>query len=554
MFSSIVTIFGFIQRIKNILIAILLASIGNNILFIILPINLLNNGITTAVIGWVMAGYSLGIFLGSQYGHIMLSQVGHIRSYAAVGAVLSMIASLHIFVDYEWVLLLMRVVVGICMAIIYITLESWLNATSESHSRGTIYSLYQFSYGMGLLLAPFIAIIFEPGDLKAFALVTLFVSLSLVPLVMTHFKTPQISGNQEKLPIIEMLRDTPSGAIMSIIAGACISALTSLLTLVGDWLALDNQQLALLIAASVGTSVLLQVPIGKLADTFDARYLMLWLSIISALSSFLVLSVIYLKMSWLWIVLGSSVLGSCFLCLYPLSIKFVFNQMDTDKSLPAMSTLLILFSIGSVLGPIIASLFMDYIAPWGLFVFFFIMMVLASLFMVYRVIRSSSPEHDEESVPYMITLKMLRPMSVNLDPRTDYLMTKMDNTTIKTLANTIAISPAKTQTLIESYLPYLEGFSAEELLESLVLLKPRLSMSIIRAMRNIYPNKEIDFVHALSDLISLGKSNINQLLFRGLTHKTDDEFQAHIKALFDEFLNRSQENTAADSKIESVAN
>ena len=545
MFEAFVHIFGLIQRIKNILLAILFASIGNNMLFVILPVNLEVNGVSTAVIGWVMSGYALGIFLGSKYGYIMLSQVGHIRSYAAVGAMMSMIASLHIFIDYEWIVLLMRVVVGISMAIIYLALESWLNATSESQSRGTIYSLYQFSYSIGLLIAPFMSTLFEPGDLRAFNLVTLFVSLSLVPLVMTHFKTPQISGNQEQLPIIEMLRDTPSAAIMSILAGMCISSLISLLALFALWLQLDKNQMATLVAAAVGSSILFQIPIGKLSDKFDARHLLLALNIIALLSAGFTLLAVYLESSWWWLTLSSAILGGCFFCMYPLCVKFVFNQMDTEKAIPAMSTLLIIFSAGSVVGPIVASLFMEIIAPWGLFVFFVIAMAIATVFMVYRVIRSSSPEHDHESVPYVITIKMLRPMSANLDPRTDYLMTKMNNTTIKTLATTIAISPAKTKSIIESYLPYLEGFTAEELLESLVLLKPRLSKVIVRALLLIYPDKEIDFTHALGDLISLNKSNINRLLLTGLTHKATPELQQQIEELFTQFTTPQEEQRSA---------
>jgi MFS family permease len=535
MLNGLVRLLGMTQQIKNILLAILFASIGNNVLFVILPINLEVNGVSTALIGWVMAGYSLGIFLGSQYGHIMLSQVGHIRSYAAVGAVMSTTVGLHVFVESEWAMLFMRIVVGMTMAIIYLTLESWLNATSESHSRGTIYSLYQFSYSVGLLVAPFVATIFEPGDFRAFSLVTLFISLSLVPLVMTHFKTPQLTGNQAKLPIIEMLRDTPSAAVMSVLAGLCISALISLLALFGSWLELDKLQLAILISCAVGSSIFFQVPIGWLSDKFDARSLLLILCVVSLVSSLIILWAIYDNLPWWTIAVAVAVLGGCFFCIYPLCVKFVFDQMDTEKTLSAMSTLLIIFSFGSVLGPIIGSLFMELIAPWGLFLFFVVIMIGAIFFMIHRVLRSSSLEYDEERVPYVITIKMLRPMSVNLDPRTDYLMTKMDNTTVKTLANTIAISPSKTQSLIESYLIYLEGFTPEELLEALILLKPRLSKPIIRAMLLINPGKELDFTNALRDLISLNKSNINRLLLTGLTHKAEESLKQEIEELFTQF-------------------
>ena len=143
MFSHIYSIS---LRVNSILLAVLFATIGSNALTLVLAVNLNHQGTSTSLIGWIMAGYSIGILLGSQFGYLIIDRSGHIRGYAASAALVTIAVFLHLFVTNPWVVFVLRLLLGASMAILYLTLESWLNATSEHHSRATIYAMYQAFY------------------------------------------------------------------------------------------------------------------------------------------------------------------------------------------------------------------------------------------------------------------------------------------------------------------------------------------------------------------------------------------------------------------------
>ncbi len=529
-------LFQISYRINAILIAILFASIGNNAMFLLMPIYMDSGGTSTSVIGWVMSGYSMGILIGSYYGHYVISRVGHIRSYAFATSVIVIVVTAHIFFHNEIIFFILRLIIGLSMAGMYLTLESWLSATSEHHSRGMIYAMYQLFFGAGILLAPFVATWFHSYDLRSIGLIAMMFSISMIPVLLTRFASPQIGDNQKNLPLIEMLRDTPSGAVMTVLGGIAFGALASLLSLFALWLELESNQIAIMVSLAMGSSIIFQIPIGRLSDIIDERRVLLLINIIAIISILATIILTYSGAHWLLIVLSIGVLGGLLSTIYPVCVKFIYNQMDSDKAIPAMSSLMLLFSSGLIAGPIIGSQVMQFTNALGLFFFLLCVMASAGLFMLFRVVVMRKPDKDVENIPYAITLRMISPINANLDPRNDYLVTKISDGALQTLAGGIGISPAKTQKLIEQSLPLLEHFQPEEILEALVMLKPRLCKVIVRAMLYLYPDNRIEFTRVLGDLISLNKQTINRLLFEGLTHKADEETKQEVLSMFEQFL------------------
>ena len=545
--SFLAQLLQFSARIQALLVGVMLACIASGVLFVLLPLKMQSSGNSAVVIGSVMAGYSIGFLFGSHWGSNIIAGIGHNRSYAASAGFIVIAANLHSFVDSVYVEIVLRFTVGFAMVMIYLTLESWLNATSERQSRGTIFALYQFFVSLGFLLSPFIAYWFDYSDFRAYGMVSMIIALSMIPIVMTRFPSPEIGEVQERLPMIEMLRDTPSGAVMTFFSGLVMSALLNLLSLYANWLQFDANTAALLLAITTGSSLVFQIPVGKLADYVDERKIMLGLCLVGIVAVSLIILSTWLDLGALLTFLGLFVLGGCTFCFYPLSMKFIFNQMDSDKAVPAMSTLLLINSFGLILGPIIGSFFMNWLSPIGLMYYLLMMMLCGALFMSIRVARASTADEDAETIPYMISFEMLKPMNSNLDPRSEFFVTKIRNKTIRALASSIGVSPAKSHQLISEHLQYLEGFSAEEILSSLVMLKPRLAKAIIRAMLLLHPDKVLDFTHALGDLISMRKNLINKLLRAGLCHRADETTIEQINELFDYYSNLSESTSSTDA-------
>ena len=151
--------------------------------------------------GFMMSGYFVGYFIGAKFITNIIGRVGHIRSFAAFASAASVAILAHsLFVNpLTWFFL--RTITGISMASIYTIAESWLNDRSSNKNRGSILSVYMIilygSMGLGMFFLNFSA----PENFEPFILVSLLMSIALIPILMTKRKAPtfkKIQGNEFK--------------------------------------------------------------------------------------------------------------------------------------------------------------------------------------------------------------------------------------------------------------------------------------------------------------------------------------------------------------------
>jgi MFS family permease len=107
------------------------------------------DGFTLAQIGAVGAGFWAGVIIGSLRAAAMIRRVGHIRTFAAFGAIAGAAPLVHLLMVDPYVWIAARALTGFCFAGMFIVIESWLNAGASSENRGQVLSVY----GMTGLLA-----------------------------------------------------------------------------------------------------------------------------------------------------------------------------------------------------------------------------------------------------------------------------------------------------------------------------------------------------------------------------------------------------------------
>src|SRR5712672_1566653 len=142
-------------------------------------------GFPTPVIGVIMSCYYVGYLLGTFGAPRLVRKVGHIRVFAALAAV----ASASILVQGSFVnavpWALMRLVSGVCFAGIYVVAESWLNAGASRSNRGTLLATYMLVLYIGLGAAQFLLVVANPRAPTLFMLVSVLISLAMVPIVVS---------------------------------------------------------------------------------------------------------------------------------------------------------------------------------------------------------------------------------------------------------------------------------------------------------------------------------------------------------------------------------
>ena len=91
--------------------------------------------------GFMMSGYFVGYFIGAATIPNVISQVGHIRVFAAFASLSSLVILMHSIFISPFIWFFLRVLTGISMVCIYTVAESWLNDRSSNKNRGSVLSV-----------------------------------------------------------------------------------------------------------------------------------------------------------------------------------------------------------------------------------------------------------------------------------------------------------------------------------------------------------------------------------------------------------------------------
>ena len=140
--------------------------------------------------GFMLSGYYVGYFIGAKTITNLISRVGHIRVFAAFASIASIVVLMHSILINPFTWFVLRVVTGISMVSIYTIAESWLNDRSSNKNRGSVLSIYMIILYGSMAIGMFFLNFSKPENFQPFILVSLFMSLALIPILMTKRKAP----------------------------------------------------------------------------------------------------------------------------------------------------------------------------------------------------------------------------------------------------------------------------------------------------------------------------------------------------------------------------
>src|SRR5512139_273822 len=171
-----------------------------------------------AVTGVVMAAYFLGFIVGNYLCPPLIRRVGHIRAFAAMGAVVTAAALLHALLVYPSIWFLLRIITGTCMMGLYMVVESWLNAITPNERRGQVFAVYMTTTLLALAGGQYLITTGEITSTRPFALAAIFLALALVPIALTRIDQP-VAVETPHLSLRTLFEAAPLGAAGALFAG-----------------------------------------------------------------------------------------------------------------------------------------------------------------------------------------------------------------------------------------------------------------------------------------------------------------------------------------------
>ena len=385
MFSALLSIISLLSSWGLLLVA-------NALLGTLLTLRAEHDGFTTTTVGIISAAYFLGLFIGARYGNRLVNQVGHIRAFAVYASITSIAALIHAIVIEPVTWTIVRASAGFCMAALSMIIESWLNSRATNQTRGRDLSLFMITNflaaGVGQLLIPLADI----STFVLFSVASICYSLALVPVLLTSLAAPQVKPASE-INIFETFKISQVGIWGSAVAGVVTASLFGLGPLYTQQVGNSTTITAIFMSLSILGGVILQWPIGMLSDRMDRRKVLVAVSFISAVTA---IAILFAAQIHLWVFYGSALLYGAFcFTIYPISSAHMNDATPPEDMILTAAGLLASYGIGAVVGPLVASVLMEWFGNDMLLYFIAGVLTAFGLFIVYRMKVSEAPERKK---------------------------------------------------------------------------------------------------------------------------------------------------------------
>ena len=378
------------------LLGILLLMTANSLQGTLLGVRGAIEAIDTTTMGYIMSGYFAGFLGGSWVVPKLLRRVGHVRVYAALGTSLSVAFLLFaVRVDpLQW--LLLRGVVGFCYSGLYIVTESWLNELSDNRTRGQAMSLNMLVQMLAVVVGQWLVNTADPGGYVLFVMISVFVSLSFLPILLVISPTPAHETSRP-MSIRELVTLSPLACLGMLLLGTVFATMFGMVAVFATAAGFSVADTAsLVMAISLGT-IVTQYPIGWLSDRVQRRPLVLVLTAVGALAATYG-GLAADGFSELFAVIF--VIGGTTTPAYSLLIAHANDRIETDQMAAASAGLLMIAGAGSMTGPVIAGYALSAFGNAGFFLFPAALLVATTLYGVVRM-RYPEPPGPRDRSTYM---------------------------------------------------------------------------------------------------------------------------------------------------------
>lgn len=349
---------------RALLAGMALIMVGNGLQGAVLGVRAENEGFGLAISGAIMAGYFVGFLFGAKLAEHFLGAVGHIRVFAALASVASAVSILHPLWVNPPVWVVLRVVFGLAMAGIYVTVESWLNDMGTKANRGRLLGMYSVVTMGGLSAGQLLLNGGDPADFDLYIFSSALISVALVPIALSATSAPPLVA-PVPLPLRQLISLVPSGMLTGFCAGMSHGALLGVGAVYAASEGLPAPRIALFLSVATIGAIVFVWPIGAMSDRMSRRVVIF--AVATAAAGVAAVMALIEPGTGLSLVLMFLFGGTTF-PLYSLAISHIGDWVPSNQLSGASAGLVRVTGVGAVIGPVVAGLAMAYTVPWAFFI------------------------------------------------------------------------------------------------------------------------------------------------------------------------------------------
>jgi MFS family permease len=323
-------------------------------------------GFSPSIIGMIGAGYSVGFAVGCIYVTRLLRAIGHIRTFAAMAAIAASASlSVSMIIDPAfW--FVMRFVIGIAVASLFATVESWINAKVTNANRARTLSIYRLVDLSSVTIAQYIIPAAGIDGSVVFNIIAIALTLSLVPISLADKSSPA-PPEAVAFDLKAVWRISPLAVVGVVSVGLSMAAFRNIGPIYAEAIGMSITSIATFMSAGIIGGVVLQYPLGIYSDKLDRRRVILWTTIGSIVTG------AYLSFgagtSETANIISVFLFGAFSMPLYSLCSAHGNDYAKDGEHALVSAGLLFYWSAGATVGPLMASMLLEYYGPRAFFAY-----------------------------------------------------------------------------------------------------------------------------------------------------------------------------------------
>lgn len=356
----------------------------------------LHEGFTTTQVGILGSSHFLGFFIGCWLAPRLMGSVGHSRAFAVFTSLGAIGILSHMMMVNPTAWALMRVMTGLCVAGCYTVIESWMQAKLTNQNRGRAMGAYRVIDMGGSLMAQMMISILTPASYVSYNLLAILCCASLLPLALTKSSPPETPAAPRLRPMLA-IRLSPLAAAGIVTAGLTAASFRMVGPVYGLEVGLTTDQIGFFLASFVLGGALAQIPVGWLADKYDRRWVMIWLSVGAIAVS---LGTVVIGTGYAPVVFVAAMLfGLATFPIFSVATAHGNDFASREQIVELNASFMFLYAVGAIASPVISSALIDAFGASALFMFIALAHVALVGFSLLRM-RSRPTATDRTSYAY----------------------------------------------------------------------------------------------------------------------------------------------------------
>jgi len=369
--------------------AIFLVQFASILLISYLALRLSSNPGAAAWGGALMAANALGWLLGGWLASGMIDRYGRLRTYILSAIIILISAISHALTEMLPLWLLLRMLLGVFMSFQTVVIESWLSERTPGALRGRMFGLYMLLSYLGMICAQLMIRWEQQLGLYMLLIAASAFFLSQLPVLLTRptMSRPTRAPTPPARNLLSLARLAPNALATALTVGLLNGCFFGLGAIYAYQQGLERSQIALFMAVPLMAGLLAQVPMGWLSDHLPRVRLIR--------TSALMVAAACLALAWqqapsFSAMLGlGALIGAFQFSLYALCLSLATAELEPERHAPMIGLLLVAFSFGVCIGPLLGGWGMEL---WGASsLYWFCATCAAALAVVMRTSRRHCP-------------------------------------------------------------------------------------------------------------------------------------------------------------------